>query len=106
MNTQIKKGVLELCVLSVIAKEDSYGYQIIDQIKDNIPMSEGTIYPMLRRLKKENYLTDYTKESESGPARKYYSITQSGREYLKDQVKAYKEIVDSVKGLLEEVDYE
>ena len=47
MNTQLKKGILELCVLSVISKQDSYGYEIIDQIKDKIPMSEGTIYPML-----------------------------------------------------------
>ena len=45
MNTQLKKGMLELCVLSVISKQDSYGYEIIDQIKDKIPMSEGTIYP-------------------------------------------------------------
>lgn len=54
MNTQLKKGILELCVLSVISKHDSYGYEIIDQIKDKIPMSEGTIYPMLRRLKTTN----------------------------------------------------
>ncbi|MDU5971333.1 MAG: PadR family transcriptional regulator, partial [Finegoldia magna] len=65
MNTQLKKGILELCVLSVISKQDSYGYEIIDQIKDKIPMSEGTIYPMLRRLKNDKYLEDYTEQSES-----------------------------------------
>lgn len=79
MNTQLKKGILELCVLSVISKHDSYGYEIIDQIKDKIPMSEGTIYPMLRRLKNDKYLEDYTEQSESGPSRKYYKITDEGK---------------------------
>ncbi len=102
MNTQLKKGILELCVLSVISKKDSYGYEIIDQIKDKIPMSEGTIYPMLRRLKNDNYLEDYTQQSESGPTRKYYKITDEGQEYLHKQLQDYKELIDSVKALLEE----
>ena len=102
MNTQLKKGILELCVLSVISKQDSYGYEIIDQIKDKIPMSEGTIYPMLRRLKNDKYLEDYTEQSESGPSRKYYKITDEGKTHLHSQLEDYKKLVESVKALLEE----
>lgn len=102
MNTQLKKGILELCVLSVISKQDSYGYEIIDQIKDKIPMSEGTIYPMLRRLKNDKYLEDYTEQSESGPSRKYYKVTDEGKTYLHSQLEDYKKLVESVKTLLEE----
>ena len=102
MNTQLKKGILELCVLSVISKHDSYGYDIIDQIKDKIPMSEGTIYPMLRRLKNDKYWEHYTEQSESGPSRKYYKITDEGKKYLHSQLEDYKKLVESVKALLEE----
>ena len=62
MVTQFKKGVLELCVLSLISKKDCYGYEIVDLISRGIELSEGTIYPLLRRLTKEEYCTTYLKE--------------------------------------------
>ena len=81
MNIQFKKGVLELCVLVVLCRKDYYGYELVQAISKNIDIAEGTIYPLLRRLTKEGYFTTYIKESAEGPARKYYQISQKGREY-------------------------
>ena len=78
MVTQFKKGVLELCVLSLISKKDCYGYEIVDLISRGIELSEGTIYPLLRRLTKEEYCTTSLKESSEGPPRKYYKISEKG----------------------------
>lgn len=83
MNTQFKKGVLEICVLALISKKDMYGYEIVQNISKVIEVNEGTIYPLLRRLTKEGYFETYILESTEGPARKYYKITQLGIENLK-----------------------
>jgi PadR family transcriptional regulator PadR len=79
MNIQFKKGVLELCVLSVLAYKDCYGYELVNEISKRIDISEGTIYPLLRRLKDEGWVTTYLQESGEGPPRKYYRLTESGR---------------------------
>jgi PadR family transcriptional regulator PadR len=79
MNIQFKKGVLELCVLSVLARKDCYGYELVNEISKNISISEGTIYPLLRRLMDEGYFTTYLQESQEGPPRKYYRLTDYGR---------------------------
>lgn len=83
MNTQFKKGVLEICVLALISKKDMYGYEIVQNISKVIEVNEGTIYPLLRRLTKEEYFETYILESTEGPARKYYKITDLGIENLK-----------------------
>lgn len=80
MNIQLKKGVLELCVLSVLSKKDCYGYELISELSKNISISDGTIYPILRRLTTEGYFTTYLQESQEGPPRKYYRLTELGRE--------------------------
>lgn len=80
MNTQFKKGVLELCVLVLLYRKDCYGYEMVDEISKNISISEGTIYPLLKRLKKEEMVISYLKESQDGPPRKYYQITEKGKE--------------------------
>ena len=67
MNIQFKKGVLELCVLVVLCRRDYYGYNLVQTISEKIDISEGTIYPLLRRLTKEGLFTTYLKESEEGP---------------------------------------
>ncbi|WP_100065296.1 PadR family transcriptional regulator [Miniphocaeibacter massiliensis] len=103
MNTQLKKGVLELCVLAVINRADSYGYEIVESLSDFINMSEGTIYPMLRRLSKEGYVETYYKESQTGPQRKYYKITETGKVYLKKSYEDWNSLVYGVKAILEEV---
>jgi PadR family transcriptional regulator PadR len=81
MNIQFKKGVLELCVLVVLCRKDFYGYELVQTISRSIDIAEGTIYPLLRRLMKEGYFTTYIQESAEGPARKYYQITDKGKEY-------------------------
>jgi PadR family transcriptional regulator PadR len=79
MDTQFKKGVLDLCVLSILEKKDQYGYELVQKISKNISITEGTIYPILRRLKNEGYLETYLEESKEGPSRKYYSLTKKGK---------------------------
>ncbi|MGL5379215.1 PadR family transcriptional regulator [Clostridium sp.] len=78
MNTQLKKGVLELCVLSVLSRKECYGYELINEISEHIKISDGTIYPILRRLTQEGYFTTYLQESQEGPPRKYYRLTELG----------------------------
>ncbi|MGN1161307.1 MAG: PadR family transcriptional regulator [Candidatus Fimenecus sp.] len=80
MNTQFKKGVLELCALTRLTKGDCYGYELADMLGKEMNVAEGTVYPMLRRLQNEGYFDSYLKESPNGPARKYYRITLKGRE--------------------------
>ena len=80
MNTQLKKGALELCVLSQLVSGDKYGYELTERISEEMSIASGTLYPILRRLKEEAYVTTYLVESESGPARKYYQLTRKGRE--------------------------
>ena len=78
MNTQLKKGVLELCVLSMLSIRDCYGYELVSEISKNIAISDGTIYPILRRLNNEGYFESYLQESQEGPPRKYYKLTKLG----------------------------
>lgn len=80
MNIQFKKGVLELCVLSLLLKRDFYGYELVEHISEYISISEGTIYPLLRKFRNEGYVTNYLEESQEGPPRKYYKLTQRGKE--------------------------
>ncbi len=78
MNSQFKKGVVEMCVLNLVCQKDRYGYELIETISTEIEISEGTVYPILRRLTKEGYFKTYLKESSNGPPRKYYAITDEG----------------------------
>ncbi len=78
MQSQLKKGVVELCVLATLSEKDCYGYEIVSLLKSDLEVTESTIYPILRRLTKNAILSTYLVESESGPARKYYKITELG----------------------------
>ncbi len=100
MNTQFKKGVLELCVLALLDRRDCYGYEMVDEISKSILISEGTIYPLLRRLKKEGLLISYLKESQEGPSRKYYRLTDSGKEKKEELVEEWDEFSVGVNNLL------
>ena len=80
MNTQFKKGVLELLVLELVLDNDKYGYELVEAVSKVVEVNEGTIYPLLKRLTNEHYFETYLKESNEGPPRKYYHITTSGRE--------------------------
>ena len=82
MKTQLKKGTLDMCVLAILAGQDSYAYEIVAQLADGLDMSEGTIYPLMRRLQNEGWVSAYLVESESGPPRKYYKLGATGRAQL------------------------
>lgn len=88
-NIQFKKGVLELCVLSLLTRRDYYGYELVEYISKYINISEGTIYPLLSRFRKENYVTTYLKESQEGPPRKYYRITEKGKETYEELIREW-----------------
>jgi PadR family transcriptional regulator PadR len=102
MNVQFKKGVLELCVLVVLCRRDYYGYELVHTICENIDIAEGTIYPLLRRLTKEGYFTTYLRDSEEGPSRKYYQITEKGKEYKQALLEEWTQFVSGVNNLIEE----
>lgn len=100
MNTQFRKGVLEICVLALISKKDMYGYEIVQNISKVIEVNEGTIYPILRRLTKEEYFETYILESSEGPARKYYKLTELGNKNLKKLTKEWEEFVQAINVLI------
>lgn len=83
MDAQIKRGLLEVCVLAALNREDSYGYQIIKDIEPYISISESTLYPILRRLEEAKNVTVYS-VAHNGRLRKYYQITDEGRVRLCD----------------------
>ena len=82
--TQTRKGLLELCLLGLIEGGSTYGYEIVTRLTEVPPLAagEGTIYPLLRRLREEGWLRTQWKESEAGPPRQYYQLTAAGRRYL------------------------
>lgn len=99
MDTQFKKGVLDLCVLVILQKKDHYGYELVQKISKNIQITEGTLYPILRRLKKDGYLQTYLKESSEGPSRKYYSLTKTGKSKateLKQEWQSFEKKIDQI----------
>ena len=83
MDAQLKKGLLEVCVLVSLKKEESYGYKIISDVSPYIEISESTLYPILKRLEATGCLTTRTKEY-NGRLRKYYMITERGRQKIND----------------------
>ena len=102
MNIQFKKGALELCVLALLKKQDRYGYELVQKISDQIDISEGTVYPLLRRLKKEEFLTTYLQESTEGPPRKYYRLTEKGRDHLYVLKDEWQQFSDGVNQIIKE----
>ncbi len=92
MDIQLKRGLLEVCVLAAIKYEDSYGYQIIKDIKPYVTISESTLYPILRRLETAELLTVRSVEH-SGRLRKYYHITPAGLERIAAFAEEWKEIM-------------
>ena len=106
MNTQYKKGVLELCVLSLLKKQDRYGYEISDCLSRQIDIADGTVYPILRKLKSDGLLTTYLQEESGGPPRKYYSLTQLGRETYEKDRQEYLNFAQSIRMLLEDDDHD
>lgn len=100
MESQFKKGLIELCVLKTISKKECYGYELIESVSNVIPITKGTLYPLLRRLQNEGYLEYELKESELGPARKYYKITPLGLNRFIENKNEWLKISNSVTNFL------
>lgn len=96
----MRKGLLEFCILTVIASERMYSSDILKSLKHaNLLVVEGTLYPLLSRLKTQGLLTYDWEESKSGPPRKYYELTAHGRETLKELTHTWKELTLSINAL-------
>lgn len=94
---QMRKGVLELCILSILSNGDHYPTEIIEKMKDTkLVVVEGTLYPLLTRLKNMGLLTYRWEESTSGPPRKYYRLTELGETFLKELQVSWFELVTAV----------
>lgn len=102
MHAQFKKGVLEILVLSILSRRDCYGYELVATIAEHMDISEGTIYPLLRRFKQDQWVTTYLVESSSGPSRKYYKITDTGAAVYKELYQEWKKFENAVAAILEE----
>ncbi|MGE3681785.1 MAG: PadR family transcriptional regulator [Bdellovibrionales bacterium] len=100
MNSQFKKGVIELCVLSLVKNRDYYGYELVEEISKKVDIAEGTIYPILRRLTQDKLFETYLRESNEGPPRKYYRITKLGRQVQSEQIVQWKEFNKNINALL------
>ena len=94
---QMRKGVLEFCILSVLKEKDAYTSEILDTLKTaKLLVVEGTVYPLLTRLKNDNLLNYRWEESTSGPPRKYYRLTDEGKEFLKELSNTWNELSGAV----------
>ena len=100
VRAQMRKGVLEYCILLLLAKEDAYASSIISKLKEsNMIVVEGTLYPLLIRQKNQGLLQYRWEESQQVPRRKYYAITDKGREQLEEMNNAWKEIVTTIENI-------
>jgi PadR family transcriptional regulator PadR len=104
MNSQFNKGVIEMCVLHLVSTRDYYGYELVETISKKIEISEGTIYPILRRLTIEKFFETYLKESSEGPPRKYYKMTALGRRETESLLRDWKLFTTNVNTILNEGD--
>lgn len=101
-DTQLIKGILEGCVLAVISKGETYGYEILQSLSTYgfQDLGEGTMYPVLTRLEKKEYISCRRAKSPLGPIRKYYSITDEGEEYLRKFKENYERITKCANEIL------
>ena len=99
-----KNGGLELCVLSLLRKQDRYGYEVSDYLSKHIDIADGTVYPLLRKLKADGLVTTYLQEESGGPPRKYYKLTQLGEDVYNMDRAEYLRFADTVRELLKEDD--
>jgi len=100
IQTQLRKGVLELCVLTLLSRADAYGYEIASRLMQDVGMGEGTIYPLMRRMQDDGLVSTYLVEAPGGPPRKYYRLTETGRKTLTAQREEWKSFMASVENML------
>lgn len=99
-DTQFKKGILPLCVLTILLEGDAYGYDITTRISEEMDVKPGTIYLVLGRLKDAGYVTSYLDSSQKGPVRKYYHLTKQGQKYQTALKEEWDSFLKSVRRLL------
>lgn len=97
---QLKKGVLGLCVLALLSRGNSYAYEIASRLSHAVGMGEGTIYPLMRRMQSDGLVATYLEESPSGPPRKYYRLTDAGRESLAGQLAEWRSFTAAVEAVI------
>jgi PadR family transcriptional regulator PadR len=98
---QMRKGVLEFCILSILSKGDAYATDILNKLKESqLIVVEGTLYPLLSRQKNSGLLSYRWEESTQGPPRKYYALTEKGSEVLKELESSWRELIDAVDSIL------
>lgn len=102
MNSQFKKGVLELIVLLSVDKKDMYGYELVSEVSKVVNVNEGTIYPLLKRLTNEHYFETYLEESTEGPPRKYYRLTNLGRQQKQSLLTEWNAFHESINAFIKE----
>ncbi len=102
VNPQFKKGVLELCVLVLVKQKDQYGYELAQNLTNQIAIAEGSLYPLLRRMTKDQYLRTYTAKSSEGPPRKYYQLSDLGEKYMEELISEWNVFQGSVNNLIKE----
>ncbi|MGT2801430.1 PadR family transcriptional regulator, regulatory protein PadR [Streptococcus henryi] len=102
--TQLLKGVLDGCVLHIIAREEIYGYELVQRLKETgfTNIVAGTVYPLLQKLERKGLITSRTKPSPDGPPRKYFQITQEGLDFLTDFWSEWHGLVSKVSNLEED----
>lgn len=101
LNTQFKKGVIEMCVLKMISHRDMYGFELIQNISEEIEVNENTIYPILRRLTKQGLFDTYNETASIGAPRKYYTLTEDGVGKLNEYESEWRSFINSVFRILE-----
>jgi PadR family transcriptional regulator, regulatory protein PadR len=103
--SQMRKGILEFCILSIIRRGESYPSDIVEEMKGaNLNIFEGTLYPLLTRLKNADMLTYRWVESNSGPPRKYFSLTEKGQAFYNELEATWKELANAVNALAKKTD--
>jgi PadR family transcriptional regulator PadR len=102
IDIQLKKGALDLCVLALLSRGDSYAYEIASRLSEAIGMGEGTIYPLMRRMQADGLVETYLVESPSGPSRKYYRLTGAGQASFATQKDAWRSFAGAVQSILGE----
>lgn len=100
--SQLRRGTVEYCVLALLRDGERYGFELVRELSDvdGLVTSEGTIYPLLTRLRKDDLVSTFWRESESGPPRRYYRLTASGRRALDDFTEEWRRFRDSVDAIL------
>lgn len=106
MNSQYKKGVLDLMVLLSVNKQDMYGYELVKVVSEAVDANEGTIYPLLKRMTNEKYFETYLRESTEGPPRKYYRLTALGKSRKDELEKEWTDFVRSIDGFIKRFESE